>query len=87
MKLDRRFERGYRMKAFGYFLQWLSAAERDYSLEVHWFSWVLFWHHEATAPASELRGEEVRHHIREREEHERRHKTTDPDRPADETIG
>ena len=65
--LDPRFEREYRAKAFGFFVMWLCSAPREHRVEKAWFQSVVFWHHEATAPASELRGYEVRIHREERD--------------------
>lgn len=55
------FERDYRLKSFGYFLAWLSwsmTGSQAYKRGI--WAWVHFWHREATAPARELRGYEVR---------------------------
>ncbi len=55
---EARFEISHRIKAFFFFLSWLSWAKTDYELQRGIWAWVYFWHREATCQRDALEGYE-----------------------------
>ncbi len=55
---EARFEIEHRIKAFFFFLSWVSWGKTDYDLNRATWNWISFWHTEATCQRDALQGYE-----------------------------